>query len=597
MPDTATLNGSTPGTDDLLASVRTESRSLTLRELLNETPRVLLGVTTEAVSVLSQIEIDTVFDLATSSVFDDAAKLVKASSAFDSPLAQHGAPSADVVREGLVAGKPVGELQFMSIGILEKIPQNVVADLKSALDVETVRDLAFYPPYRAAVRLMNAVYFPDNVAGIDLEQPRDLLPRTGEYPTERVQYATLLLDEIPTGDGEELIDVTGLGFLPIDIEVLAKADAGFKKSAFGALLTFNQSWYAQGVTLGQLLHSTSLAPGESTRVAIIDWTRRSRAGETEIIDETDDLQNDQSHNRSISEVTKAVANEAQGGFSSSNTNSHSTQTGVSAAAEISAPLGGLLGGPSGSMGMSSSEASSNAHADSYSTSWGNRNVATSMNQAINDRTHQHAHSNRSRRASVVKEVSQTEHENVSTRVLANYNHMHALTVQYYEVVQVYRIEVRVMRADRVVFIPVALLDFGKDEIVRRFQGVLGRAALTYDIRQALQNLDVIEITPDLNTHFTGLAGSVSKFALEALAQPVRRASADRHAANLRAGAAQGAVGGQRRRRGRGATPSGRGGSDSNGCGSSRDPDRGACRGLLTEGGQPGRDRFDHPAPE
>ena len=314
MPDTATLNGSTPGTDDLLASVRTESRSLTLRELLNETPRVLLGVTTDAVSVLSQIEIDTVFDLATSSVFDDAGKLVKASSAFDSPLAQHGAPSADVVREGLVAGKPVGELQFMSIGILEKIPQNVVTDLKSALDVETVRDLAFYPPYRAAVRLMNAVYFPDNVAGIDLEQPRDLLPRTGEYPTERVQYATLLLDEIPTGDGEELIDVTGLGFLPIDIEVLAKADAGFKKSAFGALLTFNQSWYAQGVTLGQLLHSTSLAPGESTRVAIIDWTRRSRAGETEIIDETDDLQNDQSHNRSISEVTKAVANEAQGGF-------------------------------------------------------------------------------------------------------------------------------------------------------------------------------------------------------------------------------------------------------------------------------------------
>ena len=182
MPDTATLNGSTPGTDDLLASVRTESRSLTLRELLNETPRVLLGVTTDAVSVLSQIEVDTVFDLATSSVFDDAGKLVKASSAFDSPLSQHGAPSADVVREGLVAGKPVGELQFMSIGILEKIPQNVVTDLKSALDVETVRDLAFYPPYRAAVRLMNAVYFPDNVAGIDLEQPRDLLPADRRVP-------------------------------------------------------------------------------------------------------------------------------------------------------------------------------------------------------------------------------------------------------------------------------------------------------------------------------------------------------------------------------------------------------------------------------
>jgi TusE/DsrC/DsvC family sulfur relay protein len=63
------------------------------------------------------------------------------------------------------------------------------------------------------------------------------------------------------------------------------------------------------VTLGQLLHSTSLAPGESTRVAVIDWTRASRAGETEQITEVDDLTNDQSHNRSISEVTKAVATE------------------------------------------------------------------------------------------------------------------------------------------------------------------------------------------------------------------------------------------------------------------------------------------------
>ena len=76
----------------------------------------------------------------------------------------------------------------------------------------------------------------------------------------------------------------------------------------------NQSWYAQGVTLGQLLHSTSLAPGESTRVAVIDWSRKSRAGETEVISETDDLTNDATHNRSISEVTEAVANEAQSGF-------------------------------------------------------------------------------------------------------------------------------------------------------------------------------------------------------------------------------------------------------------------------------------------
>jgi len=35
--------------------------------------------------------------------------------------------------------------------------------------------------------------------------------------------------------------------------------------AFGALLTFTQAWFAQGVTLRQLLHSVTLAPGESTQ--------------------------------------------------------------------------------------------------------------------------------------------------------------------------------------------------------------------------------------------------------------------------------------------------------------------------------------------
>ncbi len=60
----------------------------------------------------------------------------------------------------------------------------------------------------------------------------------------------MLLDEIPLDDGVQIVDVASAAFKPIDLALLAKADAGFKKTAFGALLTFNQSWYAQGVTVG-----------------------------------------------------------------------------------------------------------------------------------------------------------------------------------------------------------------------------------------------------------------------------------------------------------------------------------------------------------
>src|SRR4029079_15350497 len=98
---------------------------------------------------------------------------------------------------------------------------------------------------------------------------------------------------------------------------------------------------------------------------------------------------------------------------------------------------------------------------SYSTTAGRRDIAASLLQQINDRTHQQAHAARSRRASIVREVSQSEHDELSTRVVANYNHMHAMTVQYYEVLQLYRTETSVARADRVVFIPFKLIDFNK----------------------------------------------------------------------------------------------------------------------------------------
>jgi len=284
-------------------------------------------------------------------------------------------------------------------------------------------DLALYRPFRTATELLTTLYLPENTADFDPERPTDLA----------------------------------------DLAALAAGDSGFQTVAFGALLTFNQSWFAQGVTLGQLLHSMSLAPGESTRIAVIDWSRRSRAGETEVISETDDLTNDTSQNRAISEVTNAVATEAQSGFSHAKTNSTSRQEGTS------------------------SSATTDASADSYTSSFGRRDVSSSMMQNVNDRTHQHAHSSRSRRASVVKEVSQSEHEGVSTRVIANYNHMHALA-----------------KADRVIFIPIKLLDFTADDMIRRFRGALSRAAISYEIREALDNLDVVEIRPDRTTRFTSL---------------------------------------------------------------------------------------------
>ena len=486
--------------------VRTEYRTSTPEELLGKPTTALLGVSTAAGDALQIISVKTVFDLATSDVFAAATKILDAGTNAKNVLYQHGSATSDLVHDTAATGKRVNELQYLPLNLLARIPDDKAATLQSALDVTTVRELALYPPYKAALFLLNTVYFPENLAQPLPEQPRDLLPTNGEHPTERVQYTTLIMDEISTGDGAARIDLLSPTFTPLDLSKLAAGDDGFKRVAFGALLTFTQSWYTQGVTLGQLLHSTSLAPGESTRIAVIDWSRKTSASQTQVTTQTESLNNDMTQDRAINEVTSATAREAQSGFSSSDVNSKSTQQGTSAAGEISAPLGGLLGGPSGSMGSTSSEATSNTQADGYSTSTGQRDVGSQMIQNVHDRTHQNAHSIRGSRASVVKEVSESEKETVSTRVVANYNHMHALNIQYYEVVQLYKIKVGISKAERVVFIPVRMADFTDDSLIRRFKNVLVRASPTYEIRDALDNLDVMELVPNQQINFTRFGG-------------------------------------------------------------------------------------------
>ena len=249
-----------------------------------------------------------------------------------------------------------------------------------------------------------------------------------------------------------------------------------------------------------------MAPGESTRSAVIDWTRKTAAQQHENTTKTDSLSNDVTQDRAINEVTSATAKEAQSGFSASNVNSTSTQKGSSFAGEASSPFGGLLGGISGSTGETSSQATSNTSADGYSVSTAQRDIGSTMTQNVNDRTQRNAHDTRGRRASVVREVSESEKESVSTRVIANYNHMHALNIQYYEVVQIYKTKVAISRADRVLFIPVKMTNFEDDSLIRRFKTVLMNASPTFESRDAISNLDVVQLDPPFQTNFTRFGG-------------------------------------------------------------------------------------------
>jgi hypothetical protein len=460
-----------------LDGLRQASVGLDPLAALRSPATILLGVTEPVRAALASLGLVTVMDLATSPLFALASEIGDAAlEGGGSELARLDAiPGGSVVDGGPTR---LADLGSAHLSVLRSLGDAQATALESALNVDTIADLGRWIPYRSARAVLDAA----SGTTSDGDEATELVPRFGDYPTERRYYSTIVMDHVAVG---QTTDLTTAG--PIDISPTTAADFGFSAPAVGARLTFQQSWFAQGVTLGNLLHSVALAPGESTRVAVVDWSRQTTASSTESIDETESLTNATSHNRAVSEVQQAVANEVQSGFSHTDSTATTNESGGG--------LGFSLGPVT--LGGSASGGSTNTSADSFSTSAGSRDLAASMSQQVADATQQAASSVRNRRASIVKEISETEHESVSTRILANYNHMHALTVQYYEVVEIYRVSVGLHQAERCLFVPMKLTDF-TDTIVTKYQGALAAAALTREARELLSTeFGMISLTPVL----------------------------------------------------------------------------------------------------
>lgn len=481
--------------------VRSDAAGLELGDVLRATPSVLLGVGGGATEALGRLGIASVFDLARSSVFRTAEQIVAAAGDAESPESRLGELPGDVFAPGVTVA--LADAPGSSADDLRAIAAvDVGGGIPESLDVRTVRDLALWPPYQAARSILDEALGTGPTT--DGETPGDLLPVSGRYPTERAYYSTYVLadiDDPAEGERSPLEDAGALDPLT------AVRSTGFTRPIRGARLTFVQSWYSQAVALGQLLHSLALAPGESTRVAMIDWSRQQMGTQQDQGGQTEQLAGDMTRKRAMSEVQNAVASEAQQGFSKTSTQSQQLQGGGS---------GGLSIGPL-TLGGSVSSANAQATSATVSGTSGVRNITAAMSQKVADSTHQAASSARTMFASVVRELSQAEHENLSTRVVANYNHMHALTVQYYEVVQVHRTTVALQRFEPCLFVPMKLVDFTGslpdgtsvgDVVVRRYRAALQAAALDAQTRALLQPaaLGLVRIIPSGQAFQTVLRG-------------------------------------------------------------------------------------------
>lgn len=226
--------------------------------------------------------------------------------------------------------------------------------------------------------------------------------------------------------------------------------------AHGHILRFKQIWKAAGYSLGDLLYSVPLAPGQKKNIVIFDWGREQTGMRDDQSDFSAHIDAFLSHQRDINSIVNASLAENSKGGSKANTSSKSGSIGGSWAGPLFGGALGISGGYSSSSG------------DSESSAWqdNGRQIAASTQDQLRDSVSQAASEQRNQRSTVVTTARQGERFKVETEVIANHNHCHALTIQYFEVLRHYVVEQKLVDVQECLFIPLLMSTFDNKKVLR-----------------------------------------------------------------------------------------------------------------------------------
>jgi hypothetical protein len=200
----------------------------------------------------------------------------------------------------------------------------------------------------------------------------------------------------------------------------------------GYVLRCSQNWTFQGLALGDLVYSLPLAPGEQQQVVVEEQSTTLDVQETEAVYGAQQSSASAVTDDSTQAMFNSAFNQAAQGGSSYNTSS-STSSGSGGGGLLGDLFGGgllgILGGPSGSMSSTSSSGSASNWMD------GLQDFAAQSAQGVQTYAAQQSASQRSAKRVAMRMATSSETTSVSTKTITNHNKLHALTMQYFEVVR------------------------------------------------------------------------------------------------------------------------------------------------------------------
>ncbi|SCG54229.1 Alpha/beta hydrolase family protein [Micromonospora echinaurantiaca] len=246
--------------------------------------------------------------------------------------------------------------------------------------------------------------------------------------------------------------------------------------AYGHLLQFREVWRADGYSLGDLLYSLPLAPGQRRQVAVVDWDRRTSSAREERLEYEEHLDALLSRDRAVLEMVGTDLHEEISSGSRNTTWGVAGGLGAGFIGSGFGIFGGVAGGTSGSSSSSWQDAARTFAADSM--------------QQLRDRVAQRSSALRSQRSSVVQSVSQGETLRAETEVVANYNRCHAMTVEYFEVLRHFLVTHELADVRECLFVPLPLAPFDRAKALR-WREVLGRFLRRGELRGGFDAIERI----------------------------------------------------------------------------------------------------------
>lgn len=240
--------------------------------------------------------------------------------------------------------------------------------------------------------------------------------------------------------------------------------------ATGHILHYKAVFKADGYSLGDLLCSLPLAPGQKKEIVVFDASHTLVGAETQALAQTETLATGLLDVRTITDQLAGGLSESLRG--SSNANTSGISAGFGTGAQGSGSTGAYGGSGSAVLGVAGGVANANASASQDSS----RDVSQFFGEKLRQQIIQNADAYRQLNASVVSTVQEGQRYGVTSEVVANHNHCHALTMLYFEVLRHFAIFQELSSVEECVFVPFLLTRF-TTENVAKWRDILASALL------------------------------------------------------------------------------------------------------------------------